>query len=209
MLITRRKNHLPPHALCVDGQPLEQVNSFRYLGVVISSNLSWSRHIEVINSRAKKLLGLIYRQFSQHANCATLLRIYEALVRPHVEYAAQVWDPHLQKDKILLEGVQKYALRICSKQWHLSYDELLQKFHVPKLSTRRLYFRLATMFQIIYNGLHFPRGIILPRNSCLIMLSHISTSNPLLTLSHIFTHSFLKQYLTGTPYLNILLLACH
>ena len=40
MLITRRRNHLPPHTLRVDRQPLEQVNLFQYLGVVISSNLS-------------------------------------------------------------------------------------------------------------------------------------------------------------------------
>ena len=84
----------------------------------------------------------------------------------------------------------------------------LQKFHVPKLSTRRLYLRLATMFKIIYNDLHFPRGIILPHNS------RSRHAKPHLYLQpfahsesyHISTHSFLKQYLTGTPYLNILLL---
>jgi len=39
--------------------------------------------------------------------------MYLALVRPHSEYASQVWNPHLQKDIDQLERVQKIALRIC------------------------------------------------------------------------------------------------
>ena len=35
------------------------------------------------------------------ANQETLLQLYVSIVRPHMEYAAQAWDPHLKKDQDL------------------------------------------------------------------------------------------------------------
>ena len=43
------------------------------------------------------------------------------MLRAHLEYASDVWDPHLLKDKTLIENVQKFGLRICAKQWDLGY----------------------------------------------------------------------------------------
>ena len=54
--------------------------------------------------------------------------MYLALVRPHTEYASQVWDPHLQKGINQLQRVQKFALCIGAKLWDLGYAELLNCF---------------------------------------------------------------------------------
>ncbi len=42
---------------------VEQVSSFKFLGVTVSSTLDWSLHIQCTCSRAKKILGVIYRSF--------------------------------------------------------------------------------------------------------------------------------------------------
>ena len=42
-----------------------------------------------------------------------------------MEYAAQVWDPHLKKDQDLLESTQKFACKMITKNWDKGYDELL------------------------------------------------------------------------------------
>ena len=98
-----------PPAITINGQMLETVSTFKYLGLLLTSDLSWSKHIEGICTKTKKILGLIYRRFYQHANQETLLQLYISIVRPHMEYAAQVWDPHLKKDQDLLESTQKFA----------------------------------------------------------------------------------------------------
>ena len=42
---------------------MEKVTSMKYLGVHISSDLSWSIHIDIITSKARRTLGFIYRKF--------------------------------------------------------------------------------------------------------------------------------------------------
>ncbi len=123
MIISRKKNHgslFPP--LLLNGSVLEVVPTFKYLGVLFSSNLSWSDHIQGACSKAQKLLGLLYRQDYQYSDSRSRLQLYISLVRSHLDYAAPVWDPHLQKDINSLESVQNFVLKMCSKQCDLGYD---------------------------------------------------------------------------------------
>ena len=57
--------------------------------------------------KARKQIGLIYRYFS---NSESLFQMYISLVRPHLEYASQVWNPYKAGEINSLEDVQKFAL---------------------------------------------------------------------------------------------------
>ena len=99
MLISRRRqHHCDPPELLLDNFSLERVECFKYLGILLKSDLSWSNHITSICTKARKLLGLLYRRFYKYAEPSALFQHYLSLVRPHLEYASDVWDPHLQKD---------------------------------------------------------------------------------------------------------------
>ena len=64
MHITRRTNSIQPvPQLKFCGQPLESVCTYKYLGLLLSSDLFWSQPIKTICSKARKLLGLIYPTF--------------------------------------------------------------------------------------------------------------------------------------------------
>ena len=76
-----------------------------------------------------------------------MIKLYTAVIRPQLEYAAEVWDPHLQKNVELLENVQKQALRMCSRQWDLTYRALLEQFHLPNLANRRVHLKLCILFK--------------------------------------------------------------
>ena len=86
-----------------------------------------------------------------------------SLVRPHLEYASQVWSPHINKDITLLENVQKFAFKLCTKQWDLVYEQLLVLLDLPRLSTRRLYLDLLTMYKIIHCLVYYPPNIFTAR----------------------------------------------
>ena len=88
-----------------------------------------------------------------------ILRLYLFLVRPHLEYASQVWSPYTSKDIQVLEKVQKFALRMCAKNYQSEYAELLELFDIPSLEIRRLFchsvlYTVLLMTYIIF--LHAP-----------------------------------------------------
>ena len=114
--VTRKQQAiLPPTPLTVMGNTLDKVSSFKYLGVWITKDLSWSKHVSEICFKAIKIIGLIYRQYYQHSNADTLKQLYISSVRPHLEYAAAVWDPHLQKDINKLESSNFCPQDVCKK----------------------------------------------------------------------------------------------
>ena len=106
MIVTRRKSKATPvPVLQLYGEALERVFEYKYLGVILSSNLSWTPHVERIVAKTQKLIGMLYRQFYQWTNPEVLTKIYMSLIRPHLEYAAPVWSPDLSKDINKLENV--------------------------------------------------------------------------------------------------------
>jgi hypothetical protein len=112
MLISRKRacSITPPPLFARAGTPLQQVYSVKYLGVLLTSDLSWSEHIARTCSKTRKLIGLLYRRF-HHCSLQLLLRLYKAFIRLHLKYALQVWDPHYVKDIDLLQKkIQRFAL---------------------------------------------------------------------------------------------------
>ena len=119
VLVMSRKCSLSvtPRLLFVKpNRPLKRVNSVKYLRVVLTSNLLWSEHIIHLSIRVRKLIGLLYRQFN---NCHpdVMITLYKGLIRPRLEYAAYVWDPYLVKDIDVLERTQKFALKVCQRDY--------------------------------------------------------------------------------------------
>ena len=98
---------MPDEPLILGDLPLQKVDTFRYLGVLLSQDMSWSPHVRATCSKAKKVLGLLYRKFYRCSNRNdTLIQLYMSLVRPHLEYACLVWAPHMAKDIHAIENVQ-------------------------------------------------------------------------------------------------------
>ncbi len=56
-------------------------------------------------------MGVIWRTYA-YLDDDIFLLLYKSLVRPHLEYANQIWSPHLKKDIIVLENVQQYATKM-------------------------------------------------------------------------------------------------
>ena len=112
-----------------------------------------------ICSNARKILGLLYRHFYNNSSSETLWQLYLSLVRPHLEYAAQLWDPYMQNDIDKFESVQKFALKLATYQWDANYNKVTD---IPRLSERRLHLAQVYKVYAIFRGLYF-RGRQLTR----------------------------------------------
>ena len=80
---------------------------------------------------------MIKRTFSVRDK-EVILQLYKSLVRPHLEYSVQAWNPHFQKDIDLLEGVQRRATKLISSLKDKTYEERLCILNLTTLETRRV-----------------------------------------------------------------------
>ena len=87
-------------------------------------------------------------------------QLYLSLIRPHLEYACQLWDPYTQNDVNKLESVQKFALKLVSHRWDAGYEELTRLVNVPMLSERRLHLKLVQVYKILHGLYDFPDDIL-------------------------------------------------
>ena len=68
------------------------------LGVLFERDLKFSKHISTKINKANSILALIKRSF-EFMDKYLFLKLYTALVRPHVEFANVIWYPYLKKDR--------------------------------------------------------------------------------------------------------------
>ena len=95
-------------------QPVEQVECFKYLGITFHGNRGISCAIEQLAIAAKKAtFALLGRCQQIHIHEPKLkLKLFDALVRPVLSYACEVWAPIGGKKALdQLEQVHKHFLR--------------------------------------------------------------------------------------------------
>ena len=161
------RKHLPIQPtlqLRICGAPIEKVSSFKYLGVWLSEDLKWNAHIQQITNKARRQAGLIYRRFYKHSNPQCLKQLYLSFVRPHLEYAAPVWNPHHTSQIASIEKVQKFALRMCYKDWREQYVSLLERSGIQSLADRRKLLDICYLYQLLTGVFNFPDAPLMHRN---------------------------------------------
>lgn len=100
---------------------IASVNSHKDLGITISPDLSWSEHIGQLLSKAYRSLGLLRRTFSNSCSVTTRKSLYVAIVRSSVSYCSPVWRPHLKRDIIAMEQLQKRATKFILNDYSSDY----------------------------------------------------------------------------------------
>ena len=87
-----------------------------YLGLTISKDLRWHNQVSKVTATANRALGFINRILS-HLHNQSKKKAYTVIVRPTLDYAATVWDPHQQYLKKDVERVQQRADRYVSRNY--------------------------------------------------------------------------------------------
>ena len=136
----------------LNDEPISCVDQHPYLGVILTSNMSFSPHIQKIAAKATRVLNFIKRNLY---NCSKEIKskAYLTLVRPILEYASPVWDPHLIKDSDQIEKVQRTAAHWVTSDysWSSSVTVMLNNLNWPTLSLRRKISKLQIFYKAIHN----------------------------------------------------------
>ncbi|XP_070555062.1 uncharacterized protein [Ptychodera flava] len=138
----------PQYNYTMNNIALTPVEEEKDLGVLIHNSMKTSKHCAEAVKKANRALGFIKRNI-KYKTKFNIIRLYKSLVRPHIEYAVQFWNPHYIKDITLVEKVQRRATKLIPELCHLSYEERLKELKLTTLEERRMRGDLIQVFRII------------------------------------------------------------
>ena len=134
-----------------DGSEIKPQAKVKDLGVTITKDISWSHHITSITEGARKILSWILSVFFDRS-AATLMPLYQTLVRSRLEYCCPLWHPAKIEDIKQLEGVQRTLTAKISEVKHLPYWERLKELKLMSLQRRRERYIVIQVFKV-FKGL--------------------------------------------------------
>jgi hypothetical protein len=112
-------------SLRIDQETIEQVSTYKYLGVWLDRKLAWSEHAKKKIGVAKQALGTLSRCRRYLPPTVSRL-VYKTVIQPTFLYAAATVYPKHKKDQIAYEWVNKYAASLISDFHTGSYDECIK-----------------------------------------------------------------------------------
>ena len=80
------------------------------------------------------------------------LQLYRCLIRPHVEYAVNVWCPYLDRDIEVLEKVQRHATKLLPGIRTWDYTDRLRYLGLQTLRARRLRSDIILVYKMTHGG---------------------------------------------------------
>ena len=98
--------------LSIGTNDLVQVPYTKFLGVLIDEHLSWEEHINLVNNKVRKSIGII-KKISGLISQNALRILYYSLIYPHLSYCNLVWastyPTNLQKLLIYQKKIARIA----------------------------------------------------------------------------------------------------
>ena len=150
--ITNKRKVEDLYQYTLNGKILDAVKDHPYLGIELTSNLSWSNHVDKISSSASKTLNMLRRNFHRFP-IGVKKQAYTALVRPTMEYASSCWDPYEQTHIDKLERIQNRAARFIKSNynWRYSVSTLKSELELETLQRRRFIARNSMFYKALRN----------------------------------------------------------
>ena len=128
------------HSLSLDvsinGVNIKQVNTIKYLGILIDSDMKFASHINCITNVISRNLGIIART-RQFVQTTQLLQLYHSLIEPYINYCCFVWGSTYKSQINKLVVLQKRAMRIIEGVFPpQSANPIFKKYNILKITDK-------------------------------------------------------------------------
>ena len=137
VVFTKSKEHFATR-LNLNHKTLERKQEIIHLGVWITEDLSWNKHISEICKKAYPRIGALSKLKYVGTSIEDLIELYCLFVRSATEYCSPAFHSSLtqtQSDK--LEAIQKTSLRVILGDMYVSHAAALEMCGLELLFTRR------------------------------------------------------------------------
>jgi hypothetical protein len=116
------------------GEPVEWVETKRFLEVTLDTQLTWSAHVNQVGKKAAQRLGvlgpLLNRRSGRSVRNGVLL--YKQRTRPMMDYACPIWRSAARSNVRKLQVLQSKCLRIATDaRWYVSNRQIHDDLWIP------------------------------------------------------------------------------
>ena len=159
MIFNGRGREMTNEQVLISNKTIERVEETKLLGITISHNLNWTKHIRNTTLKINKLNGILYLTRNL-LNVLTLKQIYLTLINPHLTYCNIIWGQDFSSHLRPLIITQKRAIRtitFSSKYTHtaplFSSLNILNLYQTNKLTCAIFVFK--TLNNLIDSNIEF------------------------------------------------------
>ena len=95
MCIDFRRNRTAISPIVINGEPVEQVDSFKYLGVILDEHFSFTEHVTAVQKKSQQRLHVLRKLRAFYVYPLFLLRLYRSIIEPLLTYCSIYYYPAL------------------------------------------------------------------------------------------------------------------
>ena len=140
--------------LKINNYEIKRLTSIQFLGVMVDKNLNWKDHINIIQNKLSKNLGLLHKA-KQFLNAKAMKSLYFSFIHSYLAYGNVVWcSTSMNKTKKLLSK-QKQAIKIITMadlHTNLNSDEKTKHLDILNIYKLNLY-QILNMFRARTNSI--------------------------------------------------------
>ena len=158
------------------GVQIEPKDTVRDLGVLISSDCSWTPHVCQVTAGARKMAAWVFGAFKDRSPLP-MITLFKSMVRSKLEYCCPVWDPSKIGDIQAIENIQRQFTRKILGCKDLDYWDRLKKLRLMSLQRRRERYSIIQTWKILQKCAPNSTGIIFYDSDRLGVRARVPTLN--------------------------------
>jgi hypothetical protein len=115
------------------GEPIQWVETARYLGVIYDTQLTWSANVNQVGKKAAQRLGVLGPLLNRSGlSVRNGVLLYEQLIRLMMVYTCSIWRSAARNHVRKLQVLRSKSLRIVTDApWYVSNRQIYEDLGIP------------------------------------------------------------------------------
>ena len=115
MVIDFRKNQDPLDPIFINGEEVERVKTYKYLGVTIDNTLNWDCHTDLMIKKLNSRLYFLRKLNTFHVDNTLLTLFYKSIIQSVITFAMVCWGSNtLEKKNLKINQIIRKGRKICN-----------------------------------------------------------------------------------------------
>ncbi|MCA9346951.1 hypothetical protein KC960_05680, partial [Candidatus Saccharibacteria bacterium] len=115
-------------ALTMNGQSIKRVYSMKFLGVLLDEHLTWQAHINNVEAKVSKSIGIIAKA-RKYLNLKALKTLYFSFIHPYITYGNVAWASTFRTKLQKIHRLQKRDIRVMTHSSRITHSRPLMQEH--------------------------------------------------------------------------------